>query len=404
MLVLVSELSVVIGVRVGLGVPMAFGVSDRLHDLDEDLGGYHFLHRVSLVFGDLDIFLARDVDLDGVLLDLGDHDISLVLDHLGNLDGLRFGVALGHHNVKGDVLGHGDLAGDGHIVLLVHGDLNGNLDVRVLGGRLGGSRGAAALGVAAAAVPLALAATLLLEALALLFQLLDSRNGLVVHDGLVDGPPRLLGGGLGDVGRLLAGLLLADHAGLCHVSGNRLHDLFGLSDLGGNLDDPRRELRLLLHDRLLDRAGDGPGSDHGGLDHAVNELGHHLGAALILGVHVAVLVSVAFVNKHDCGCRDFAASSAGADGAARLLHHAGAKGTGGRGVLTVAAAATALGLAGALALARGVNGSGPHQGLVRLRRGHYGCGHDGFGHDGCGHLCVLGCRRKDVIQRRVGHR
>ena len=165
MLVFCASRSIVIGVRVGLGVPMAFRVGDSFTNLDEDLGGHHLLYLESLMFGDGDIFLTWHIDHDGVSLDLGDHDVSIIFHGLWHLDSLLFGVALGHHDVKGDILGYSDLAGDRLIVLLVDGDLDGNLDVRVLGG---GSGRASTLGIAAAAVPLALAATLLLEARALL--------------------------------------------------------------------------------------------------------------------------------------------------------------------------------------------------------------------------------------------
>ena len=88
-----------------------------------------------------------------------------------------------------------------------------------------------------------------------------------------------------------------------------------------------------------------------------------MGSAFILVVHVAVSVRVAGVNN-DNGCRLLdlrrgAARGACADAAATALHHAGAPDASVNcGLTGLAAAATALGLARALALAGRVDGNG----------------------------------------------
>ena len=116
---------------------------------------------------------------------------------MSDLVGLLLGVALGYHDVIGDVLDDGDLTSDRHIVLLVDRDLDGYLDILVFSLSSDGS--ASALGVAAATVPLALASALLLVAAACVLDLLGSSDSLVVHDSLLDGPPRLLDSGLGHI-------------------------------------------------------------------------------------------------------------------------------------------------------------------------------------------------------------
>lgn len=257
--------------RVGLMMPMAGRVGDSLPDFGEDLGRNHHGGSVGLLFCDLDHFLRGDHDADLCLLDLGDHNLFLVVDVLSDLDRLLVRVGLGDHDVEGNILSHGDVASDRHIVALVDRNLDGHLNVVVLSLSDGC---ASAFRVAAAAVPLALAAALLLVAAALVLELLDRCHGLVVHHGLLDGPPCLLGSSLRHPVSLLPGLRRLDHSGLLHIARDIPHLLSGLGDHLGHLNKLALSLHGRSHHGRRDHFLDGAELDLGRLDHPLGHFGH----------------------------------------------------------------------------------------------------------------------------------
>ena len=78
MLVLGSRGRIIVGVRVGLLVPVAGGVGDDFPFLGEDLGRHHLFDSEGLFLSDFDLFGGGNVDHDLGLANLRDHDLSLV--------------------------------------------------------------------------------------------------------------------------------------------------------------------------------------------------------------------------------------------------------------------------------------------------------------------------------------